>query len=255
MGYNRFIKYGETFELYEYDREPLPARKRTTRVRHDDDGDSNMGADGKDSLSERQLGKRRDNAKSAAMAFRRLVSSNLTGTEPPILVSLTYAENQEDLSIGYADFRSFIQALRYKFGKAFRYVCVPEFQARGAVHFHALFWGLPFELVSQERSTRTIAMMWGHGFIDMIPTDGHEKISSYLAKYMSKAFTDPRLRNQKAYTASRNVLRPTVGKGFAPVWPVLDDYVGNSPIVMQKTYWTKYLGNCKYTVYQILKDK
>src|SRR5690606_27837965 len=104
-------------------------------------------------------------------------------------------------------------ALRNKFGKAFSYIAVSEFQKRGAIHFHALFWGLPAEVFSQERQTRTIALIWKQGFVYMKETDGNDKLSSYLAKYMVKTFTDPRLKNKKAYLASRNIKRPKIIAG------------------------------------------
>jgi hypothetical protein len=83
-------------------------------------------------------------------------------------------------------------------------------------------------------------------------TDGHAKISTYLSKYMSKAFVDHRLKNQKAYVASRNIKRPIVGRGFSPVWPVLDDYVGDNNIpIHDKTYRTRWLGTCRHRLFNI----
>lgn len=255
MTYNKFIRYGETFELYEYEKEPRAMAKRTGRKRKESADNKSVRASGSDPLSERELGKRRDNAKRAAMAFRRLVASNLTRSNPPLLLTLTYAENVTDISVGYKDYRSFVQALRYKFGKVFKYVCVPEFQRRGAVHFHCLFWGLPAELVVHERETRTIALMWGKGYVSVQNTDGDGKLSSYLAKYMSKAFTDARLRHQKAYVASRNVSRPTIAKGFSPLWPILDEYVGNDSLTIRDdTYWSKWLGTCRHRIFKIAPD-
>ena len=173
MGYTKFIRYGNNFELYEYEREPVYIKRRRG-LRGHAHGREGLGADGENRLSEQeQLGKRQSNAKRAAVAFRRLVASNLSGSVFPVLVTITYAENVTDIKIGYQDYRAFIQALRYKYGKTFKYICVPEFQKRGAVHFHALFWGLPTEVVLQERSTRTLARIWGKGYVFLKPTDGH----------------------------------------------------------------------------------
>ena len=254
MGYNKFIRSGENFELYEYENEPV-VREHAPRGVKNNASDMDLGTDRANTLSERQLGKRQDNARHASMAFRRLVSSNLSRAQPPLLLTLTYAENITDLHVGYEDYRSFVQALRYKYGKTFKYICVPEFQKRGAVHFHALFWGLPAEVFSQERKTRTLALIWGKGFLFIKETDGDGKLSSYLAKYMSKAFTDRRLKNQKAYISSRNVTRPTIGKGFSPVYPVLENYVGdNNPPIHDKSYHTKYLGMCRYRLFKLPLD-
>jgi hypothetical protein len=250
MGYTKFIKYGDNFEIYEYENEPSLVKRRR-RKRETNIDNKNMGIDGENTLSERQLGKRKDNARHASMVFRRIVISNLSGSELPVLLTLTYKENLTNITVGYKDYRSFIQALRNKYGKTFRYICVPEFQKRGAVHFHALFWGLPSEVALQERATRTLARIWGKGFLYLKITDGNNKLSSYLAKYMSKAFIDPRLKNKKAYVASRNINRPIVQSGIFMIWPVLDDYVGNTNPESDKTYNTRRLGRCRHRLFKI----
>jgi hypothetical protein len=252
MSYNKIIKYGNTLELYEYERKPRVVDRRRRALPRNDAAHApkvDLGADGGDAVSERKLGKRHDNSRRAKMDFRRLVAANLVGTELPVLITLTCKDNITDLSYGYKRFRAFIQALRYSYGKSFRYVAVPEFQKRGAVHFHALFWGLPEEVVSRERTTRAIAMKWGMGFVYYKKTDGHIKIASYLSKYMAKAFTDPRLRNQKAYVASRNVLRPEVAKGVSPLWPIFDDIKGSVAEVDEK-YYSRYLGECRHRIFK-----
>jgi hypothetical protein len=88
MTYNKFIRYGDNFELYEYEKEPtyIPRPPRKPKSNHDSES---LGADRKDSLSEEQLGKRQDNAWRARLAFRRLVASNLSRTQPPLLITLT----------------------------------------------------------------------------------------------------------------------------------------------------------------------
>ena len=250
MGYNKIISYGNTVEIYEYEKDIITL-KRSKRPRKDYSHDEDLGARGKDTLSQRQLGKRQDNARRASMAFRRLVACNLGGSSRPLLVTLTYGENFTDLAGAYRHFSSCIQSLRHKYGKDFKYVCVPEFQQRGAVHFHALFWELPEEVFLSQREDRTIDRLWGHGYVFMKQTDGDEKLSFYLSKYMAKAFTDPRLKNQKCYVASRNILRPVVKAGFSPLWPILDDYNIMEEAVVDKTYNTKWLGKGRHRIYKL----
>jgi hypothetical protein len=160
-----------------------------------------------------------------------------------------------DIAIGYQDYRSFVQSLRHAYGKAFKYICVPEFQERGAVHFHALFWALPEELYLQERQTRELAHRWRKGFVYMKMTDGDGRLSSYLTKYMSKAFIDPRLKNKKAYVTSRNIARPQVISDVSPLWPILEDYaVDEQKPVFDRAYYTLYLGECRYRLFKIPSD-
>jgi len=255
MGYTKVIISGNNFELYEYERQLRP-NLRPRRPRKSSPDIDNLETGGKDTLSERQLGRRRDNARRASVAFRRLTACNLGGSQPPLLLTLTYKENIADIAVGYQDYRSFVQSLRHAYGKTFKYVCVPEFQMRGAVHFHALFWGLPAELYLQERKTRELADRWGRGFVFLKQTDGSGKLSSYLTKYMSKAFIDPRLKNKKAYVASRNIKRPSEMGGVSPLWPITDDYaVDIEKPIFDKKYYTSFLGNCRYRLFEIPPDE
>jgi hypothetical protein len=179
------------------------------------------------------------------------VSANLS-KENPLLLSFTYSKNMTDITIGWKDYRKFIQRLRNKFGKNFKYIAVPEFQKRGAVHFHVLFWGLPEEInPKDERINRTMAKVWGHGFVDVKNTDGHEKLSGYLAKYMAKAFTDKRLKNQKAYMPSKNVKRPVITRNALVLYELMENVGENDLPVSDKEYNTQYLGKCRYRLYKI----
>jgi len=251
VGYNKIIVSGNHLEIYSYEknlsiyrRERKPVKARPTV--------SVLVSNGPDTLSPGQLGKRRDNARRATVAFARLVRSNLDGNEPPILVTLTYAKNETSLRTGYSDFGAFIQALRYRFGKGFKYIACPEFQKRGAVHFHALFWGISSSLVLSERKTRLFGQLWGRGFVDLYLTDGSEKMSSYLAKYMAKAYLDPRLKGQKDYIASRNIKRPIVMSDISPLWPVMDDYgLSTDTPLHEKHFNTYWLGKGRYRAYQL----
>lgn len=255
MGYNKVIQYGNKVEIYEYAREPrvVDRRRRIPRKNEADVANVDLGVNGTDSVSERKLGKRQDNSRRAKLDFRRLVEANLVGTDLPVLLTLTCKDNITDLAYGYKCLRSFNQALRYSYGKSFRYIVVPEFQKRGAVHFHALLWGLSEEVVSQERTTRAVAMKWGMGFVFFKQTDGNVKIANYLSKYMAKAFTDPRLRNQKSYVASKNILRPVISKGTSSLWAVFDE-LNDAEVIADEKYFSRFLGDCHHRVFGRSKE-
>ena len=253
MGYSKFIKFGNNVELYEYEKDLVVLRAGRHHVADKEKIDPDA------DLTEVEVGKRKDNAHRASTEFRRLVSSNLDDKVLPLLATITYKENLTDLKKSYYDYKLFIQKLHYTYGKELKYIAVPEFQERGAVHFHVLFWGLPAEKLLPERLTDryenvspTLGTMWGNGFVFLKETDGNDKLSSYLAKYMSKAFTDPRLKHQKEYVTSRKINRPYVASGSFPMCPLLDDYVGLNPVaVKDKTYDTKYLGKGRYRLFKI----
>jgi len=250
MGYNKLIAYGNFVELYEYE------KNLSQRTRRNEDGHGarirvqDLAVNG---ISSQQKSiKRADNARRATMAFRRLVLANLSEQGNPLLFTFTYSENIVSLKQGYSDFRACIQRMRYEFGPSFRYIAVPEFQKRGAVHFHALFWGLHSYSPSRERQTRLVASTWEKGFVYVKETDGNERIASYLSKYMAKSFLDSRLSSQKAFTTSRNILRPLCNSHFSPSWPVVDDFVPlNTPTCKDISFMTKWLGKGRYRLYNI----
>lgn len=258
MGYNKLIIYGKNIESYQYENDVFfngRQGKRISRVFRSDDLVSVLSTVRKnDRVRAVEQKRRADNAKRASVAFRRIVSANLAESHNPIFLTLTYANYIDDPARGYSDFRAFISALRYRFGKKFRYVAVPEFQKSGRIHFHALLWDLPESLVDTERQTRFVASLWGLGFIDMIRTDGHEKLAGYIAKYMSKVFCDVRLKNNRAYVCSRNIKRPEFLGGVENISWVLDDYLGVDNYPLQtKEFLTQWLGKCIYKHYNFIK--
>lgn len=52
-------------------------------------------------------------------------------------ITLTIAKNIKDINIANKQFRYFIDKIRRTF-KDFTYLCIPEFQKRGAIHYHLL---------------------------------------------------------------------------------------------------------------------
>lgn len=252
MGYIKFIKYSNTIETYVYEKR-LSIRPKTRRGISRKIRLSGLVNDTSDKRRQEQFeGKRQDNSRRASMVFRRLVSANLNGVTNPLLLTLTYKDNETSLKTGYKDFGSFIQALRYKFGKQFRYIAVPEFQKRGAVHFHALFWDLPNTIFETERQTRLVAELWGKGYVFMKETDGNQKLSSYLTKYMSKSFVDYRLMNQKAYVRSRNLIKPEIISGISEMG--LEILLNDNEVItpeIDKKYNTHRLGEGRHRIYKI----
>jgi len=62
-----------------------------------------------------------------------------------IFVTLTYKENELNIKTAKQDFKLFIKRLNYETSSQSRYICIPERQKRGAVHFHCIFFGLPYQ--------------------------------------------------------------------------------------------------------------
>ena len=52
-------------------------------------------------------------------------------------LTLTFAENVTDIDYANKKFSYYVDQVRRVY-KDFRYLCIPEFQKRGAVHYHLL---------------------------------------------------------------------------------------------------------------------
>jgi len=238
MPYLKVIQSGTLIETYEYERPPSPARLVGRQPRR------------KRIIPQER---RPDAIIRCRNAFRRLVRANLTPESPPALLTLTLRDKEIDISDAYKLYTVFVQRFRRKYGKEVAMIGVPEFQKRGAVHFHILVFNLPYETYKNERSTRAIASLWGGGFVDIKRTDGSEKLASYLAKYMSKAMSDYRLIRKRAYSATRNVLRSvSFNTPFQTklALELLELSPDSSPL-QEREYATMWLGRCVYKQYQM----
>jgi len=235
--YTKIIRSGNYLEMYEYERPPYKNRhKRKVKPR-----------------IVRSFTRRIDNVWKLQKSFLRLVRSNLVGEEVPCFVTFTMREIVS-ISVAYGFFTKAVKTLRIDLGGDFRYIAVPEWQKRGAVHFHVLFWGLPVNIVDNERVTRYIANVWGEGFVDLVKTDGSYKIAGYIGKYMSKALYDKRLLGKKAYSCSRNCLRPMSYAGEVCFSDNVRDELGavDKYIVFQKSFDTMHLGRCDYKLFNFV---
>jgi len=252
MGYTKVVKSGDIIEIYEYSKD-LPQRrqrqiKKGPRIRI-------------------SASRRADNVARLKRNFIRLVRSNLGGVECPSFLTLTMVEVVR-VEVAYGFFTEFISRLRRFYGAHIRYITVPEFQERGAVHFHILIWGLSKETIENEtpkkqiiegvvfekRGSRAIQSLWGRGYVDCIPTDGSPKLAFYVAKYMQKALQDDRLRGQKAYTCSRNVLRKVSIPSSSAITHsemIFGLDLSTAVPLQEKNFDTYWLGKGRYRLFNI----
>lgn len=252
MGYTKVVRSGSLVEIYVYSRD-LPERRK---------GKKAVGAKRVVSPS-----RRADNAKRLKKSFIRLVRSNLDGVGSPVFLTLTMAEVAR-IDVAYGLFTEFGQRLRRRYGSHIRYIAVPEFQERGAVHFHVLVWGLPQEVIygesprivsvgsveQVERGDRSLQHLWSYGYVDCLQTDGSPKLAFYVAKYMHKALLDVRLRGQKSYSCSRNCLRQVSLATKTSVAIALDQWgvdLSTAEPLQDRTFDTYWLGQGRYRSYLV----
>ena len=134
--------------------------------------------------------------------IRRLVNSN---TQLNKFLTLTFAENISDLKTTNYIFNKFVMRVVYQFPD-FEYLAVPEFQKRGAVHYH-LLCNLPVVQVSD------LQEIWGQGFIKINKIDNIDNVGAYVSKYLSKE-TDERNFGKKKFFRSQSLKTPDEILGF-----------------------------------------
>ena len=121
------------------------------------------------------------------------------------MLTLTYRDNQTDIKQAWKDFDKFRRLMHERFPKRWAYVAVPEYQKRGAVHFHLAVKGF--------YHANTIRKLWrqvvGQGNIDLTSPKSKagaaswnpKRIGRYLSKYISK--NDSVEINRKRYSTSK----------------------------------------------------
>jgi len=191
--YKKMFISGNMIEIYTY-KEPYfyntPVRKRNYNSTH-------------------QQIRRKDNTYTARTNIRRLITANINQpTGKPVFVTLTFNRNITNLKEGNYEFTKFIKRLNNYTNAKSKYLSVIEFQKKGRIHYHTIFFGLPY-ISYQTFETK----IWKNGDTNMqaIKSKSLKKIrniGAYVSKYLSKANLDERLTGHKAYFTSRGLIRP-----------------------------------------------
>ena len=210
------ILYGNKIEVFDYKK--IQVSFKDSRIFHR----KNL----KTERSQSSINRARNN-------LFRLIDSNVNrhGKYSAVFVTLTFKENKTDLKPCNQEFKLFIKRLNYRLDTKLKYVTVPEWQKRGAVHYHCVFFNLPF------LNKLELESIWGHGFTNIQLVKNSTAMAGYLAKYFSKACSDPRLYGQRAYMTSRGLFRPIEVYGGHEVDNVTESATIKKEIVQEfKTY-------------------
>jgi len=222
--HKRVILYGSRFEKIEYERPyffNLPALSRGSRSR-------------------RCATKRRaDNLARLRSLVRRIVEGNHNQWgEVCKFITYTFAENVRDVSQALVLWREYQKRLRRVFNNP-KYLAVIEFQKRGSVHFHVLYFNMPY---TPKLKTK-IQKNWGHGFTQVRAIRSTKALGSYITKYMTKNIDD-RLLGRKAFFTSRGLIRPLQIRREERIDELTNS--GIFEIETERTYESERLGIIKH---------
>ncbi len=147
------------------------------------------------------------------------------------MLTLTFRENLTDKDQAWKCFHYFSKLMRWRFKDRWLYIAVPEFQKRGAVHFHLGVKGW-FHIQTVRRFWLRAVGQYG-GNVDITsPRKSNNKnswnprhISNYLAKYVAKEMVSE--FNSRRYSSGGRIEVPPPIRGWlalgCPVIPVLTD--------------------------------
>lgn len=215
----KIIHCGDTYQIYKFDKTRSKENKKDRDIPiipkvsiKDIDTDNLYKPDRVGEVKPILL----SNAIRSNLNCQRIAKANRDNWES--FITLTFKENITDIVYANKIFNAWVSNVR-KLKKDFKYIAVPEFQKRGAVHYHILS-NLGKEdtniiIPQKERTEKTKYLTtlfdvkyWSRGFarVDFIKGD-YKKIYSYICKYMTKDIDD-KLFGKHRYFNSQNLNKP-----------------------------------------------
>lgn len=178
---------------------------------------------------------------SLTRSFARLMDLAITNHDTfTTFITLTFKDNIKDLSFANKMFNNWVTTVRRVYPD-FKYLGVPEFQKRGAVHYHVMTnLKVDSDLIKVQNTKENMydVKYWSHGFtsvFDLSLSDNNFSVSLYLAKYFYKDI-DNRLFSRKKVLASRNLKEPIIEKfnSLNDELTKIDTYLKNKKLSKQK---------------------
>ena len=205
----KLIECGSYIQLYKYDNLKIKNNSEYEKVKNIKkvDTDSLLYVKKNDNFKTIEL----KNIIRSKIQCQRLAKANSESWKT--FITLTFAENIKNLNIANEKFNDFVNQIRRVY-KDFMYLCVPEFQKRGAIHYH-LFTNIDINntklITSQENKEKFKHIKyWNHGFTNVQAVDNDaQKVIGYISKYMTKDI-DNRLFGRRRYFYSQNLVKPKV---------------------------------------------
>ncbi len=242
----RLIISGSIYEFYDYEKKQhkgYQLKKKCWRIL----GRASTADD------EERIENRIKTLHRARSTLRRLINTNIgvfkdERGDPykPKFATLTFAENITELKKANRYFENFIKRINYHVGHKLEYNGVPEFQKRGAVHYHVIFYNLPYIPAAK------LAEIWGQGFIKINKIDDVDNVGAYVCKYLGKNVSDERLAGNKCYFSSRGLKKPEEIIEKTQVESVRSALPESSK-TFENTFQNDYTGKVEYTQYNLMR--
>jgi len=229
---SKAIICGKVVDIYEYERPVIFNYK-----------DSKKSSSGRRSVAkdEDALENRKKVCSRAKRDLRRIINTNYIENSSRF-ITLTFRDNLQDLKVSNYEFKKFIGRFNYYLGFKVEYSVVIEFQKRGAIHYHTIFYNLPDRL-----NLPKCRAIWGQGSFNCKLMNDVDNVGAYITKYMAKNFDDERLKGQKMYFNSRGLKKPIEIKEPELVEALVGSLQGQAP-KFESVFENEY-NSCSYKQY------
>lgn len=193
-------------------------------------------------------------------SFSRLMDLSLANSDIfKTFITLTFKNNVKDLTYANKKFNNWVSNVR-KVCPDFEYLGTPEFQKRGAVHYHLTTnQDINSKMFKGQEGKKNMydVIYWPHGFtsvFDYSTTDENFSIALYMAKYFFKDI-DSRLFGRRKILASKGLKEPTVIKIDSREIDKLDKYLERYEVIKEKRIIARNDYSPRETLIQSLKLK
>jgi hypothetical protein len=183
----KVITAGNVVEIYQYDRPVYTGRSPNQDGR----------GYGKSTSAEENRNK---HVREIKKMIRRQINSNYVAGQGRF-ITLTHHKNEEDLTRSHRVFNGFIKEYTKYMGFKLEYTAVIEFQERGSIHYHCIFYNLPKKVKLDD-----LRQLWAVGSVNVKRLNNVDNVGAYLTGYFSSA--ESRLKGRKAYLCSKGLKKP-----------------------------------------------
>ncbi|HDZ3301595.1 TPA: hypothetical protein RSU82_002655 [Staphylococcus aureus] len=148
--------------------------------------------------------------------LKRLINSNIGawGTEKAKFITLTFKSNIKSHETANPEFMRFVKRLNYFVFKdkiaRLKYTCCVERQTRGALHYHVVFYNLPY--VKQKDLLKVWQKGKYGGSLCVNAIDDVDNVGVYVAKYITKEIEDMKMQLASDYSPQFENALKAMGK-------------------------------------------
>jgi len=184
---------------------------------------------------------------SAPRRARTCIRRHIMGSACDRMLTLTYKENFTDRDAADRHVTALLRVIK-KWHKGIGYLAVPEYQKRGAIHWHIALNIRVDATRTREAWSKILGTEGLSGNINLQYFPSAAKQAAYLAKYVSKDMDDPQRGSRKRYKRNRGLVIPqtvvllhSMEEGFAKFHEIAGekwygDYLENHGVYWLRAY-------------------